>query len=423
MTKSAYRHRMTGNAPKQRRFLTLRFFMLAVALVSLLILTTALVTKGKGKEQHLAVARGVVDGSFHPIAGKFRPDGTKLDDCSSTDMRCLEQGFGNLAYSKGPKPALALFNERRLTQQTVSKDCHRIAHMIGSASLAFFKGNVAKTYANGSPSCASGYYHGILERAFANVFTHRGLIRAARTLCSGAGVRRMGFLDYQCTHGLGHGLMIQTGYDLPMALAICGSLQTRWDEVSCTGGAFMENGSTVYGLRSQWLKDDDPLYPCPVIKLRNRASCYLRVTTQVLNLNRYNWPKTAETCRSLASRWRPYCFRSYGRDTVNYAGGKADSILRLCGFGRSGEGQCLYGAARTMADRDAKTTNAAAFCRRAPAAWQGKCFAGLGVVVGLLEPTRARRMQACEELTQSWARACLTAAQGEVNPNGRGAWG
>jgi hypothetical protein len=414
---------MTGNAPKQRRFLTLRFFMLAVALVSLLILTTALVTNGKGKEQHLAVARGVVDGSFHPIAGKFRPDGTKLEDCSSTDMRCLEQGFGNLAYSEGPKPALALFNERRLTQQTVAKDCHRIAHMIGSASLAFFKGNVAKTYANGSPSCASGYYHGILERAFANVFTHRGLIRAARTLCSGAGVRRMGFLDYQCTHGLGHGLMIQTGYDLPMALAICGSLQTRWDEVSCTGGAFMENGSTVYGLRSQWLKDDDPLYPCPVIKLRNRASCYLRVTTQVLNTNRYNWPKTAETCRSLASRWRPYCFRSYGRDTVNYAGGKADSILRLCGFGRSGEGQCLYGAARTMADRDAKTTNAAAFCRRAPAAWQGKCFAGLGVVVGLLEPTRARRMQACEELTQSWARACLTAAQSEVNPHGRGAWG
>jgi hypothetical protein len=414
---------MTGDAPKQRRYLTLRFFMLVVALVSLLTLTSALVTKGKGKDQQVAVARGVVDGSFHPIAGKFRPDGTKLDDCRSTDMRCLEQGFGNVAYGEGPKAALALFTQRRMTQKTVAKDCHRIVHMIGSASLAFFKGNVAQTYAHGSPSCASGYYHGILERAFANVFTHRGLIRAARSLCSGAGVRRMGFLDYQCTHGLGHGLMIQTGYDLPMALAVCGSLPTRWDEVSCTGGAFMENGSTVYGLRSAWLKDSDPLYPCPVIKIRNRASCYLRVTTQVLNVNRYNWPKTAETCRSLASRWRPYCLRSYGRDTVNYAGGKADSILRLCAFTRAGEGQCLYGAARTMADRDAKTTNAAAFCRRAPAAWQGQCFAGLGVVVGLLEPTRTRRTQACEELTQRWARACLTAAQGEVNPNGRGAWG
>jgi hypothetical protein len=413
---------MTGSAPRQRRFVTLRFFLLVLALVSLLTLTTALVTNSHDKQQ-IRTARGVIDGSFHPIAGKFVPDGTKLADCSSKDVRCLEQGFGNLAYSQGPKPALALFDRRRAVDKTVSTDCHRIAHMIGSASLAYFKGNVAQTYAHGSPSCASGYYHGILERAFANVFTHRGLIRVARSLCQGAGVRRMGFLDYQCTHGLGHGLMIQTGYDLPMALAVCGSLQTRWDEVSCTGGAFMENGSTVYGLRSQWLKNDDPLYPCAAIKLRNRASCYLRVTTQILNVNHYNWPKTAETCRTLQPRWRPYCFRSYGRDTVNYAGGKASSILRLCGFAGSAEGQCLYGAARTMADRDAKTDSAAAFCRSAALRQQGPCFAGLGVVVGLLEPTPSARIKTCERLTGTSARACAAAAEAEVDPNGRGAWG
>jgi hypothetical protein len=233
----------------------------------------------------------------------------------------------------------------------------------------------------------------------------------------------MGFLDYQCTHGLGHGLMIQTGYDLPMALAICGSLQTRWDEVSCTGGAFMENGSTVYGLRSQWLKADDPLYPCAVLKLRNKASCYLRVTTQILNTNRDNWPKTAETCRSLERRWRRYCFRSYGRDTVNYAGGKADSIIRLCRVAKSGDGQCLYGAARTLADRDAKTDGAAALCRRADRPWQGQCLAGLGVVVGLLGPTPAIRTRACQRLSRTFAGSCTRAAEAEVNPNGRGAWG
>jgi hypothetical protein len=413
---------MSGSAPKQRRFLTLRFLMLLLALVSLLTLTTALATRGHDK-QRVGIARGVVDGSFHPIAGKFVPDNTKLADCGSTDQRCLEQGFGNLAYSGGPKAALALFDRRRVVDKTVAADCHRIAHTIGSAALAFFKGNVAETYAHGSPSCASGYYHGILERAFVNVFSRRGLVRVARSLCRGAGVRRRGFLDYQCTHGLGHGLMIQTGYDLPTALAVCGGLQTRWDEVSCTGGAFMENGSTVYGLRSQWLKADDPLYPCGAIKLRNRASCYLRVTTQILLTNHYDWSKTAETCRSLAPKWRPYCFRSYGRDTVNYAGGKADSILRLCGLAHSAEGQCLYGAARTMADRDANPDGAAAFCRRAARPQQRSCFAGLGVVIGLLEPTVAERVKACEKWARTSARACATAARSEVDPNGRGAWG
>jgi hypothetical protein len=413
---------MTGNAPKPRRILTLRFSMLVVALVSLLTLTTALATKSQDKRE-LAVARGVADGSFHPIAGKFVPDTTRLDDCDAADPRCLEQGFGNLAYSTGPKAALALFDRRRAAEQTVATDCHRIAHIIGSASLLYFKGNVAQTYAHGSPSCTSGYYHGILERAFTNMFSTRGLVRVARSLCRDAGVRRRGFLDYQCDHGLGHGLMIQTGYDLPTALAVCRGLQTRWDELSCEGGAFMENGSTVYGLRSQWLKSDDPIYPCRRIKLRNRASCFLRVTTQILNTNKFNFAKTVQTCRSLEPEWRLYCFRSYGRDAEHSVGGKVEPTLRLCRLAGSAEGQCLYGAARTIADRDGNTDLAAALCQAADPRRQAGCYAGLGVVVGLLQPTDHARAKTCRSLTQTYARECANAAIAEVAPDGRGAWG
>jgi hypothetical protein len=412
---------MSGDAPRERRFFTPRVGMLLVALLSLSALTTALASRSHDP-QHLRVARGVVDGSFHPIAGTFTPDDTKLEDCGA-DPRCLEQAFGNLAYTAGPRAALARFDLRRAVDKTVAADCHRIAHTIGSAALAHFNGNVAQTYSQGSASCASGYYHGILERAFAHVRSERGLGRVARSLCRGAGVRRRGFLDYQCTHGLGHGLMIQTGYDLPTALSVCGRLQTRWDEVSCTGGAFMENGSTVYGLRSQWLKDDDPLYPCQRVKLRDRASCYLRVTTQILRTNHFNWPATAAGCHALTPRWARYCFRSYGRDTVNYAGGKAESILRLCRLTPEAQGDCLYGAARTIADRDANADRAAAFCRRAPNPHQASCFAGLGVVVGLLEPTDRKRVDACGRLTRSYAQECAQAAVAEVAPNGRGAWG
>ena len=413
---------MTGGAPKRRRILTLRFSMLCLGVVSLLTLTTALATKTQNKQQ-LGIARGVVDGSFHPVAGKFVPDTTKLDDCDAEDPRCLEQGFGNLAYSAGPKAALALFDRRRVAEKAVAADCHRIAHIIGSAALLYFKGNVAQTYAHGSPSCTSGYYHGILERAFTNVFSTRGLVRVARSLCRDAGVRRRGFLDYQCNHGLGHGLMIQTGYDLPTALAVCRGLQTRWDEISCAGGAFMENGSTVYGMRSQWLKSDDPIYPCRRIKLRNRASCFLRVTTQILRTNKFNFAKTVQTCRSLEPKWRLYCFRSYGRDAEHAVGGKVGPTLRLCRLAGSAEGQCLYGAARTIADRDGNTDLAATLCQAADPRRQAGCYAGLGVVVGLLQPTDEDRAKACRSLSHTYARECATAAIAEVKPDGRGAWG
>jgi hypothetical protein len=402
--------------------LVLRFFVLCLAVASLLTLAAAIATSGKSKP-HVPVAQGVVDGSFHPIAGTFVPNGTELHECNASDFRCLEQGFGNLAFHDGPKAALTLFNQRRTVDKTVAADCHRIAHIIGSASLLFFRGNVAQTYAHGSASCTSGYYHGILERAFTNVFTKRGLIRVAGKLCRGAGVRRRGFLDYQCNHGLGHGLMIQTGYDLPTALAVCDGLQTKWDEVSCAGGAFMENGSTLYGMRSPWLKDDDPLYPCSHIRLRNRGSCYLRVTTQILRTNNFDFAKTVETCLSLGTRWRLYCFRSYGRDAEHYVGGKFKSTLRLCRLTGPWEGQCLYGAARTLADRDGKTDLASRLCRAADLGHQAGCYSGLGIVVGLLEPTPPARTRACERLTPTFAQACARSAEAEVDPSGRGAWG
>jgi hypothetical protein len=411
---------MAGSA-RRRRFLTLRVWTLLLTALSVAALVTA-VALTNSDQRGLRVARGVADGSFHPIAGRFVADDTKLEECAE-DRRCLEQAFGNVAYAAGPKAALALFERRSASDKTVAADCHRISHMIGSAALARFKGNVAQTFSRGSASCASGYYHGILDRAFAHVQSEGELVRAARSLCRGAGVRRRGFLDYQCTHGLGHGLMIQTGFDVPTALSVCGQLETRWDEVTCTGGVFMENGSTVYGLRSRWLKDDDPVYPCNSIKGRNKASCYLRVTTQMLRVNDFAWLETAGSCRALERKWRRYCFISFGRDAVEHTAENARRILDLCQLVGAAEGQCVYGAARTLANRHARTDSAAAFCHLAAPRVRGACFAGVGVVIGLLQPTDAERTEACARWTKTHLRACARAARLEVASDGRGAWG
>jgi hypothetical protein len=51
------------------------------------------------------------------------------------------------------------------------------------------------------------------------------------------------------------------------------------------------------------------------------------------------------------------------------------------------------------------------------------CFAGVGVVVGLLETTEKARASACHKLAGLQAGQCVRAAAAEVAPNGRGAWG
>ena len=41
---------------------------------------------------------------------------------------CYEQAFGNVAYYKGPKAALALFAHEMAANKAVEAGCHRIAH-------------------------------------------------------------------------------------------------------------------------------------------------------------------------------------------------------------------------------------------------------------------------------------------------------
>src|SRR5262245_37945004 len=80
---------------------------------------------------------------LHPVAGTFKPNGVKLSDCGAGDQLCYEQAFGNIAYYQGPKAALDLFDAKIAEQGPIEAGCHRIAHAIGSASLARFHGNVA----------------------------------------------------------------------------------------------------------------------------------------------------------------------------------------------------------------------------------------------------------------------------------------
>src|SRR5262249_61971789 len=162
-------------------------------------------TAGVPVAQSAAVPSGIGNLNPHPIAGKFKPDGTKLGDC--TDQTCFEQAFGNIAYHDGPKAAIAL--AARKYDEGADPSRHRVMHVIGAAALARFKGNVAETFAAGSSFCWSGYYHGVLERAFmrGKSYDAKTLGAKARTICASRTIRAEAWLSYQCLHRLGHGLV------------------------------------------------------------------------------------------------------------------------------------------------------------------------------------------------------------------------
>ena len=342
------------------------------------------------------------------VAAAFEPDGTKLADCKA-DSACFEQAFGNLAYNEGPKRALAVFADKIETDQTVSV-CHRIAHSLGAGGLAHYEGDVGLAFADGSAVCWSGYYHGILERAYAGV-SEEDLPAVSRRLCESSQVRATDFVAYQCVHGLGHGLMIFTDYDMPLSLETCDALATSWDQTSCTGGVFMENLQTSYGTRSKWLRDDDPLYPCPTVAERHKLYCYLMVTSRILAVVGGDWQQTVDWCRKAEPNWVATCFQSLGRDASGRSLQDPTEILRICTLPGSIAGECIYGAARDITSMDAGARRSAGFCSAAPASHRPACFNGIGTILGGFAREADARRAACRGAVpkQYWDE-CFTGA-------------
>jgi hypothetical protein len=283
--------------------------------------------------------------------------------------------------------------------------CHRIAHAIGAASLARYEGNVARTFAEGSSTCFSGYYHGVLERALVDVKTRDAtrLGNVARALCDDPRVHSSRWMEYQCYHGLGHGLMITTGYGLPLSLDACERIATYLDRTSCKGGAFMENITSSYGFTSQWLRDDDPVYPCNAVEADDKVTCYGMVTSRIIRVIGLDWERTAEICSEVESRFVSTCFRSLGRDISGQTHRDAGEIVDLCAVTRAygAEAHCIQAAAMDMTSNFTNGGEAAGLCEAAPASTRGECYYGIGGVMGRFTSTVAEREADCRALTSN----------------------
>jgi hypothetical protein len=259
----------------------------------------------------------------------FKPDGTTIADCEKKPKPfCFRQAFGNLAFSRGPRIALAQLPADSSTIPAVAADCHQISHWLGHASLAYYHNNAADALAHGGMTCSSGYYHGVIELSLSGLPRDR-VIRIARRLCTGPSVTREDFLLYQCVHGLGHGLMIYSGDDLPYSLHVCDLLTTKYHRVSCTGGVFMQNLDTSMVV-SRYVKRNDPIYPCNWVARRHKVYCYLQVTERILQVVGHNWAKAALWCRRSERGWVATCFQSLGRDASGSSQYHPEETLRHC---------------------------------------------------------------------------------------------
>ena len=345
------------------------------------------------------------------LSGDFTPDSTLSSECKALTedatnrrTRCYTQAFGNIAYREGGISAMsALMAEASLETGGVS-DCHVVAHMVGAAAYHGLSGDFARGLAEGSSECESGYYHGLVAAEVASHPVSGPEELGSRTTLA-CRMYSEGLILNECYHGIGHVAEHIYDYETPIALRSCVAMNeiivaagdpetTRLGALhSCTQGVFMENVQAGGGPSQQWIRSDDPIYPCEEFSEELGASCWNMVPWRVevepgdtvARLTSRRWSVCA---RASLESWREICNDHTARGIVTllstfsvdiYDRATPAMIASLCARDPQGTETCFKSLAFQVVVLYSAVDGAEVICRAATGdSLLSICGAGIG---------------------------------------------
>ena len=213
-------------------------------------------------------------------------------------------------------------------QSFMEVDCHQRAHDLGRYAYEVYG---AYAFALASHECQAGSLHGSTEALFRDRGT--GNLKAdVAALCSNT---PNSFFHHQCVHGVGHGLLAWTSYELYDTLPLCDQLESNFDRESCYSGVFMENivggFAGTMGHVTEYLSDD-PHYPCNALDEKYVGPCYYYQSSRMIALFDRDFQKLADACAEAPPSAHRNCFLSMGRDVGQETRGNPAASIEICGY-------------------------------------------------------------------------------------------
>lgn len=268
---------------------------------------------------------------------------TVTTDIAADDVTIFTDRVALHAYVKKFGAEKSLVQLHALSSSQVS--CHDTAHYVGRYA---YEESGTEAFSQCGMLCQSGCYHGAVEAYFREHGTS-DLANSMNTLCEGI---TNDFVLHQCRHGVGHGLMAWSNYELFDALDGCGLLSDDQAKRSCNTGVFMENFgqsmASYLGIERHTTNylNDDPHFPCSIVAATYQPDCYFLQTDRMLQLAAYDVATVDKNCSEVADGYsRTMCYRSLGRSIAGvYVNDPHDSYW-ACKIveGREHRNLCLMG--------------------------------------------------------------------------------
>ena len=306
----------------------------------------------------------------------------------------------------------------------VLRDAHQLAHALGREALREARGSPA-VLAQCKPVFAAGCYHGVIE-AYLDQSQRVDMAELER-MCAASGSEEDPAPVYECTHGLGHGILGALGLDLHRTLRLCDSLPEGRFAMACQEGAFMEaissaiagprhhHGGQLHGPQGSSapgpaLSPTDPYAPCDQFDGSYAASCWLFQGAVILRQSGLEPRAAFETCDAAPARFRHLCYRGLGLQLAGLFQRDDRWILEQCAKGQPELApSCAAGATIALTEMDWTGARTLRFCAASPVAWKEACYRLGGSRLALVT-TAARRAALCGQVEGVYADACREGA-------------
>lgn len=275
-----------------------------------------------------------------------------------------------LLEDKDPKASLDYLRNAIRNNTALARECHPLLHHLGHSAYKKYK-DFNKTVSYQDGLCNSGYTHGAVE---AHLSASTDIHETLKTTCPSPD-QKMTFQQWQCFHGMGHGVMYFTGKDLAQSITLCESLPTQSTRSSCVNGAFMERFIIVSHTGSHSSGDSHiNTSLCEQQQEKYKSDCYFYAPTAYLERHINDYIGAFKNCEAVQSEYVATCIYGVGGQTAKENITRPEVARDICKkVSNKYRNSCIAGAVGLLINHNASTAPVAPLCTTTFAQYKTIC--------------------------------------------------
>jgi hypothetical protein len=245
---------------------------------------------------------------------------------SHSQLEDVESKLLKLLDDKDPTASFDYLRNALADNPSIARECHPLLHMLGRSAYDKYK-DFDKAMSYRDEMCNSGYVHGVIEGRF----KYSTNIRAdLKTVCKAKNGEDK-FQQWQCFHGVGHGVMYATHKNLASSIDLCESLSSVFAQKSCVNGVFMEEFIVIdHSGHVEQHPSRVNISLCMDQDSRYKADCYLYAPTAYLARNVNDYQGAFKECSGAEDSYLVSCIQGIGSQVVKENITRVDAALEVC---------------------------------------------------------------------------------------------